>query len=110
MSQKLSSAEVNNDEMMAALNAPILKAIDSPLLAASNSTVIKTLKGSMGPPKTTETSKFREFMSPAIIVYYLRIISKPHAYLQTMSKTTVKLRTQGTHYLFTLIVKTLKND
>ena len=36
--------------------------------------------------------------------------SKPHAYLQTMSKTTVKLRTQGTHYLFTLIVKTLKND
>ena len=62
------------------------------------------------PLKCQKTSKFREFMSPAIIVYYLRIISKPHAYLQTMSKTTVKLRTQGTHYLFTLIVKTLKND
>ena len=44
----------NNEEMMAALNAPILKAIDSPLLAALNSTVIKALEGSMGPPKTTE--------------------------------------------------------
>ena len=50
----------------------------------------------------------------------LRIISKPHAYLQTMYKSLVKfqrnqhktvgeLRTHGTHYLFTLIVKTPKN-
>ena len=42
---------------MAALNAPILKAIDSPLLAALNSTVIKALEGSMGPPKTTEINQ-----------------------------------------------------
>ena len=49
--------------------------------------------------------------------YNLRLISKPHAYVQTMSKTPVKfqknryktegeMRTQGlTHYPFTLIVK-----
>ena len=49
-------------------------------------------------------------LAEKVIKSNLRIISKPHAYLQTMSKTTVKLRTQGTHYLFTLIVKTLKND
>ena len=46
----------------------------------------------------------------------LRIISKPHARLQTMTnrpvkfqknqhKTVGELRTQGTHYLFTLMVK-----
>ena len=51
-----------------------------------------------------------------VIKNNLRIISKPHAYFQTMSKTPVKfqknqyktveeMRTQGTHYPFTLIVK-----
>ena len=35
---------------MAALNALILKTIDSPLLAELNSTVIKALEGSMGLP------------------------------------------------------------
>ena len=37
----------NNEEIMAALNAPILQAMDSPLLAALNSTVIKALEGSL---------------------------------------------------------------
>ena len=70
MSQNLSYAAVvigalrvnlpflnNNEEMMAALNAPILKTIDSPLLAALNSNVIKALEGSMDTQKTTEINQ-----------------------------------------------------
>ena len=59
---------------------------------------------------------FKVQLAEKVIKNNLRIISKPHAYLQTMSKTPVKFQknqyktvgadaTQGTHYPFTLIVK-----
>ena len=46
----------NSEEIMTALNAPILKAIDSPLLAALNGTVIKALEGTIGILKPEDQS------------------------------------------------------
>ena len=58
----------NNEEIMAALNAPILKAMDSPLLAALNSTVIKALEGSLGraPPPYQNPPPNEKAMTSAI--------------------------------------------